>query len=109
MAAPQRSANRFTETVDLVKAYALQETLGPLKGAGRWIGMGLAGALCLGLGGLLLSLALLRLLQTEVSAFDGSWSFVPYLITFAVLAIVIGLTVWQVQRKSTLQRREVRR
>ena len=36
--------------VDLVKTYAQQETVGPLKGAGRWLGMGVAGAARVGLG-----------------------------------------------------------
>ena len=31
------------EVVDLVKTYAQQETVGPLKGAGKWLAMGAAG------------------------------------------------------------------
>ena len=33
------------QVVDLVKDYVRQETLGPIKGAGRWRGRGVAGAL----------------------------------------------------------------
>ena len=32
------------EVIDFVKTYAKQETVGPLKGAGRWLGFGAGGA-----------------------------------------------------------------
>ena len=51
MTAPQSSLPRrdeppasVGEVVDLVTAYAKQETLGPLKGAGKWLAMGAIGA-----------------------------------------------------------------
>ena len=70
--------------VDLVKRYALQETVGPLKNIGRWLGFGVAGAFCLGFGTLVLLMALLRILQTETSdVFDGDLAFIPYLIVLA--------------------------
>ena len=53
------------EVIDYVKAYAKQETLGPLKGAGNWLGYGFGAAVALGLGLVLMLLGLLRLLQTE--------------------------------------------
>ena len=55
----------ISELVELVKTYAEQETVGPLRGAGRWLALGTAGAAVLGLGLTLLTLGLLRLLQTE--------------------------------------------
>ena len=90
----QRSSTRresagIGDVVDLVKEYAKQETLGPLKGAGRWLALGSAGATCLGLGLVLVLLGVLRLLQTELDAFDGGFSWVPYVI---VLALCLGLT-----------------
>jgi len=39
--APQ---GQIGEMVQLVKDYAKQETLGPLRGAGRWIGFGIVWA-----------------------------------------------------------------
>ena len=36
------------QVIDLVKEYARQETLGPIKGAGRWLAAGAAGALLTG-------------------------------------------------------------
>lgn len=69
----------------LVVGYAKQETLDPIKGLGRFVGYGLAGALCGSLGVVLLLLGGLRLLQTETgSAFEGRRTFIPYLIVLVV-------------------------
>jgi hypothetical protein len=89
------------DVVDLVKEYARQETLGPLKGAGRWLALGAVGAVLLGLGLVLVLIGVLRLLQTEVAAFDGAWSWVPYVIVAAVGVILAVLTLSRV-RRSTL-------
>lgn len=106
MAAPIGSGKSgVNNVVDLVKAYAKQETLGPIKGAGRWLGAGVAGALCIGIGLVLLSLALLRLLQEETGdVFDGNWSFVPYVITLLVLLLFAAIALSRV-RKPTLQKK----
>ncbi|MEN9802138.1 MAG: hypothetical protein RLZ37_1263 [Actinomycetota bacterium] len=90
----QESAS-IGEVIDLVRDYAKQETLGPLKGAGRWLMLGTIGSILLGLGLLLVLVAILRLLQTEVSAFDGAFSWVPYAV---VLVISIILTVIALSR-----------
>jgi hypothetical protein len=82
--------------VELVKAYATQETLGPLKGAGRWLAMGAIGAVLLGLGLSLVLLGILRLLQTEwTRAATGSLSWLAYLI---VLLISVGLAALAISR-----------
>ena len=89
------------DVIDVVKEYARQETLGPLAGAGRWLALGSVGALLLGLGSVLTLLATLRLLQTETSAFDGSWSWVPYVIVLVVAAALTVITLSRV-KKATL-------
>ena len=88
-----------SEVIEYITTYAKQETIGPLRGAGRWIGMGAAGALGLGVGLCILLLGLLRLLQTE-TGFDTSkyWSWVPYLIVFVVGALFALLAVLQVNK-----------
>lgn len=96
-----RESASIGEVVELVRDYAKQETLGPLKGAGRWLALGAAGSLFLGLGLLLVLVSLLRLLQTEVSAFDGAFSWAPYAIVVVVAVILTGLSLSRV-RRSTL-------
>lgn len=87
------------DVFDLVKAYARQETLGPLKGAGRWLGYGVAAALCLAGGLVLVALGLLRFIQTQWdTVFDGAWSFVPYLIVLVVVAAVTAFALSRVSR-----------
>ncbi len=83
------------ETVAVLRRYVVQETFGPLKGILRTLAYGLAGSLLLGVGSVVLLLALLRALQTETaSAFAGSWSFAPFLISaLAALAAAAGATV----------------
>ena len=90
------------DIVDYVKAYAKQETLGPLKGAGRWLAYGAAAAFCMGLGLLLVLLGLLRVLQVEVDrTATGSLSWLAYTITLVVTVILLVLTLMRI-RKDTL-------
>ena len=80
------------ELKDLVVAYAKQETIEPIKGLGRFVGFGLAGSMLLSLGLVLLVLAGLRALQTETgTTFDGTLSFLPYVITLVGCVLVIAL------------------
>jgi hypothetical protein len=93
-----KSDSQVGEFVDLVKSYATQEIAGPLKGAGRAIALGVVGVVLLSLGIILLLVAVLRVLQTETSAFDGNWSFVPYAIDLAVAVIIIALALSRVRK-----------
>lgn len=92
------------EVIDYVKAYAKQETLGPLKGAGSWLGYGVGAAVALGLGLVLLLLGLLRLLQTEWErSATGNLSWVAPTITLIVAAVLLVLTLMRI-KKSTLHK-----
>ena len=62
------------DVVQMVKTYAKQETIEPLRNAGRFLAYGIAGALCLGVGVTLGLLALLRALQNWM---HGSMSWAP--------------------------------
>lgn len=87
------------EVIEFVKAYAKQETLGPLKGAGSWLAFGVSGALMLWVGLMLMMLGLLRLIQAEVTwATGGSWSWAAYGITLIVTLILLGLTVLRIKK-----------
>lgn len=85
---------------ELLIAYARQELVDPLKGLGRAIGWGIGGSVFLGLGIVLLALGGLRALQTETGdAFDGNWSFAPYLIVFVVLVVVAVLAASRIPKE----------
>ena len=91
--------SEFKELIDLIVTYAKQQTIDPLKALLRWVGFGVAGGLLVGLGFLLLALALLRLLQTELHRqLSGNLSWIPYLAAVVFLALVIGMTVRQISR-----------
>lgn len=96
--APQ---GQLAETVQLLKDYARQETVGPLKGAGRWIGLGLAGAIAIGLGTAFLVLGLIRLVQTEwPGTFDGRWAhLLPYLFGLLFCGFVLVLAVLRINKQ----------
>lgn len=84
-----------------VKDYARQETLEPLRGAVRWVGVGSIAALSLGLALMYVSLGVLRFSQDMGgSVLDGSWSFVHYFVTLFVVAIVVAITFSRVSRSS---------
>jgi len=90
------------EVIEFVKTYAKQETVGPLKGAGRWLGFGAAAALAMGLGLVLVLLGLLRLIQTEADRLaTGSLSWAAYAVTLAVTLVLLAITLLRV-KKSTL-------
>ncbi len=95
------------ELKDLVVAYLKQETLVPIKQLGRYLAFGIAGSILMGVGVILWSLGLLRLLQTQTGdTFADDWSWVPYLIVFA--ALVIGAAIVWTLRKSYRVQKELR-
>lgn len=94
------------ELVEFVKTYAKQETLGPLKGAGSWLGWGIGGAFLLGLGLVLVLLGVLRLIQAEwTTVAEGSWSWAAYALTLVVTLVFLALTVSRI-KKSMLNKPE---
>ncbi|KAG1647979.1 tRNA-5-methyluridine(54) 2-sulfurtransferase [Nymphon striatum] len=59
----EESDGTFNELKSMVTDYAKQETVDPLKNLGKWAGLGVAGAVMMMIGGLLLGLGVLRLFQ----------------------------------------------
>ena len=91
---PKSLPTLIQELRELVVAYAKQETVEPLHDLGRFLAFGVAGSLAIGLGVSLLLLGGLRLLQTETGdAFEGNWSWVPYLSVLAASGVVIALAL----------------
>lgn len=96
------------ETYELVRDYAKQETVGPLKGAGRWLGFGLLAAFFMSVGIVILLLAVLRLTQDLMlhvwwpAQADGL-SFLPYVVTL-VVGVTASMLVWSRVRVFELNR-----
>jgi hypothetical protein len=93
---PPEKTSRVPDSVNstwvVLVAYVKQETLGPLRGIGKRVGLGMVGALVAGIGAIELVLALLRALQEETgSTFTGSWSWAPYLITLVVVVLATAI------------------
>jgi hypothetical protein len=77
------------ELFGLLRRYVIQETVAPLRTVGRTLLFGSIAAVFLGIGTVLVLVAVLRVLQTETgSAFAGTWSWVPYPIT-GILGLVV--------------------
>jgi hypothetical protein len=97
--AKKEDTGQIGELVDMVKTYVKQETVGPLQGIGRKIGMGLAGAAMLGMGLLLVGVGLLRLIQDKVPRFTrGAYTWVPYLLVLAVCVVCTVLALWRINK-----------
>jgi hypothetical protein len=94
-----RRSDEVSDLLDTVKTYAVQETVGPLKGGFKAMVLGLAGVFCLGLGIIFILIAILRVLQTETDAFRGDlMSVLPYLIVLTVALAAIALAVLLIKR-----------
>jgi hypothetical protein len=88
-----------TELLNLVVAYAKQETLDPLRDLGRFVTFGIAGAILIALGGALLILSSVRILQTETgSHLHGDLTWVPYTGGITVAVFGIGWAVSRITR-----------
>ncbi|HXC76886.1 MAG TPA: hypothetical protein VNU19_07535 [Candidatus Acidoferrum sp.] len=88
-----------SELFELVRDYAKQETLGPLKGLGRFVALGVSGSIFLSVGVAVLLVAGLRALQTETgSTFGGKLSWLPYVITAGAAVLVAGLAGWRITK-----------
>ena len=99
--APKGAVDQVGDLFDSVKQYARQETVEPIKGAIRWVGVGSLAALSLGLALVFSSLGVLRLSQDlGGTVLDGSWSFIHYFITLCVVAALVVITFSRVSRRS---------
>lgn len=93
--------DQVNDLVESVKTYARQETLGPLKGAARWVAVGTLAATSLGIAMVFLAMAVLRLSQDlGGNTLDGAWSFVHYLITLIVVSLLVWLSYSRISQRS---------
>ena len=95
----QGPAEMVGDLWQLIRDYAKQETIDPLKSIGRFLKLGLPGAILLSLGLLFGSLAIIRGLQAETGdALGGNWSFVPYLAALVFAAVSAGLAAMAIRK-----------
>lgn len=91
------------ELFELIKGYAKQETIDPLKPLGRFVGFGVLGSAILGTGLVFLVVGGLRVFQVE-TMLTGHLSWIPYLVVLAVAAILIGLYARAITKKNNKTR-----
>jgi hypothetical protein len=84
------------DVADLAKKYVLEETVEPLKKLGRYAMFGALGSVFVGLGSLFVLVGILRVLQTETTAFHGDLSWIPYLIVMFLAVGEMGLVGWAI-------------
>jgi len=89
------SGSSISELIDLVRAYAKQETIGELRGTGRWLAWGAIGGFSVLLGLLFVLVGVLRLLQSTLFEGSSTMSWAPY---FIVLALTVVLVVFSQSR-----------
>jgi hypothetical protein len=93
----KKPTDQVSELRDLVVGYAKQETIDPLSSLKRYLAMGVAGAVCVGVGSTFLILGLIRALQevdwfngrTQRDGWHGSW--LVYTIALAASLALLGL------------------
>jgi hypothetical protein len=104
--AEEKSATEVvSDLVDLLKNYATQETVDPIKRLGRFTGYGTAASLCWGIAGTLLTVGVLRLTQIETrDLLDGNWSWVPYIAALVTSGLLTVLSLKLIRRKPSHER-----
>ena len=96
-----KDAEDSVDVVDVVVGYVKQETLEPLRGVGRWIAVGSVASAMVSVGLVMVLLGALRFIDDVTgNAFDGMWSFAPYLIVFSVGLLCIAFTLTRVKKRS---------
>lgn len=85
------------DAVQMTIDYVKQETLGPIKGLIRFVGIGSAGSLAIAIGLFLMLIGVLRVLQDETgSHLTGHLSWVPYFVVSLLALAIVGLAAWRI-------------
>lgn len=97
---PKSFQQVLQELWQLLTAYARQETLGPLKNLSKQIGWGIGGTFSFSLGYFLITLGVVRFLQTHVE-FTATHNYFPYFIACVMLAAAIGVAGMKAKGKGS--------
>ena len=89
---------KFNELRALTISYAKQEVRDPITALVKWVSLGLLGMIFIITGIAFASLGLLRLFQSEISFFNNSFSFMPYLFVFIALISIAVISVKAARR-----------
>lgn len=107
VAKPKSVSEIVQELWELLRSYATQETIEPLKKLGTYVAWGAGGSLIMTLGGFFLAMSALRALQTETGdTFVGEFSWVPYFIVAILLSGAIALAVRRIARYQNREHRK---
>ena len=97
----QTLADEAEEIKDVALRYVREETIDPVKALGRYTAVGCLGSFLVGVGGLLITVGLLRLLQHQ---FHGTVSWIPYLLVIISGIAVLTLTGLKIQSGASRRR-----
>jgi len=89
---------KTADIFDLLVRYIKQETVAPLRGAGRWLAFGVLASLAIVLGAFFFLLAVLRILQGSAFPFNGGWSWVPYFLTALITLSFVIVSLSRIKR-----------
>jgi hypothetical protein len=99
-AEPKSFSDLLNEFAGMVITYVKQETVDPIRALGRFLGLGLAGALLIAIGWVVLALAVTRLLQAETKPhLEGSLTWVPYMGGLITAALGVAWAVWRISKE----------
>lgn len=82
-----------SELVELSKEYLRQETIEPAKRLGKLVGFSLLAGLLFGIGGVLLSIAGLRVINDALPESD-LWTSLGFVVTALLALVVAGAVVY---------------
>lgn len=102
MAQHRSFASDIRELWELLKDYARQETIDPLKGLGRYLAYGIGAAIATAIGAGLLLLGVLRLIQSEGGRFldgRGDSSVAPYFAVVLLAALLAFLLASRIPKR----------
>lgn len=92
------------ELWELLRAYAAQETFGPLANLKRQVAYGLVGSIIFSLGIFLVALAAMRFLQTHWT-WSAQHSWLAYLVGVVILTVTIAVCAMKIRVKPSASAR----